>query len=115
MGIGVGDIKPLKHAFDRGEILCILLGLFQKRRVFRVCQQFPDFAAQGKGRHIFFGGNHIFIDDGGSGFHRVGHLIGNIPPYHGSRVDGYDAPEQQHTKQCDNAGDNTHPGRQFFV
>ena len=73
-----------------------------------------DFAAESEGGHIFFCGKHILIDDRGSGFHGVGHLVGDVVLDHSGGVGGHDGPEQQHANQSDGAGDDADASGKFF-
>ena len=115
VGVRGCDVQPFKDALDGGKVFGVFLGLTQQRRVAGVLQKVVNFAAQGKSGHIFLCGNHIVVDNCGSGFHSVRHLVGNVTFDCGRRVGGYDDPEKQHPNQGDGGCDDSDPCGQFLV
>ena len=115
MGGRGGNVKPLEHPLDSGKILGIFLRSGQQLRVIRIQKQVPDLAAQGKSRHIFLRGEHIFVNDRGSGLHSVCHLVGNVAFDHGSGVGGDHQPKKRHPDQGDNSCYNPNPYGKFFI
>lgn len=114
MGVRGGDVEPLEHPFDSGEVLRILLGPGQESGIVRIPEEIVDLAAQSEGGHMFLGGEHVFIDDSGPGLHGVGHLIGDVAFDYGSGVGGYCQPEQRHARQSDHGRSDPDPRRQFL-
>ena len=74
-----------------------------------------DLTAQGEGGGVPLGGDHVLIDDGSSGLHRVGHLVGDVSPHGGRRVGGHENPEKNHPRQGNSAGDDADSGGKPFV
>ena len=110
-----GDVQPLEYPLDGGEVLGILLGLPQQGWVLRVVQKVPDLAAQGEGGYVFLGGDNIVVNNGGSGLHRVGHLVGDVALDHGRRVGGHNDPQHKHPGQGDGGCDDPNTSGKFFV
>ncbi len=115
MGIRCSNIKPLKYPLDSGKILRIFLSLLQQSRVVRIQKQLADLTAQGKGCHILLRRQHVFVNNRGSGFYRIGHLVGNIIFNHGSSVGRYNQPKQRHPYQGDYRGNDSNPCGKFFI
>ena len=115
MGAGRSDVEPLEYAFDGGEVLGIGLSRRLQRWVIGIPEQVADLAAKGKGGHILLRGEHILVNHGGSGLHRVGHLVCDIAFDHGSGVGRYKQPQQGHSNQDNRACDDSDPHGKFFV
>ncbi len=89
MGIGGGDIQPLKNPLHRGEVFGIGLHPPQQLGIIRVQQKLAHLLPKGEGAHIFLRGGHIAVDDGGPGLHSVCHLVCDVVFYNCGDVVGY--------------------------